>query len=83
MILAALKQLRPKQWAKNVFVLAALVFSKSFTDVDALLAVALAFCAFSLVSSAGYVLNDWLDAEADRKHPEKTHRPIASGMPGS
>lgn len=83
MIVAAIKQLRPKQWAKNVFVLAAIVFSSRYTDLDALTKVALAFGAFSLVSSAGYVLNDWLDAEADRLHPKKKHRPIASGaLPG-
>ncbi len=83
MILAAIKQLRPKQWAKNVFVLAAIVFSSRYTELQSLLSVGLAFAAFSLVSSAGYVLNDWLDAEADRSHPKKKHRPIASGaLPG-
>ncbi len=77
--IAAIRQLRPKQWAKNVFVLAALIFSRSYTDTNALLLVAAAFAGFSLVASAGYVLNDWLDAEADRQHPKKKHRPIASG----
>src|SRR5690606_20331297 len=76
---AAVKQLRPKQWAKNVFLLAALLFSRRFFDPDALLHVAMGVAAFCLVSSSGYVLNDLLDREADRLHPKKRHRPIASG----
>lgn len=76
---AAIKQLRPKQWAKNVFLLAALLFSRSFFDPQALLHVAMGVAAFCLVSSSGYVLNDLLDREADRLHPKKRFRPIASG----
>jgi len=79
---AAVKQLRPKQWAKNVFLLAGLLFSRSFLGpgaVHAILATAAGIVAFSLVSSAGYVLNDLLDREADAHHPTKRHRPIASG----
>lgn len=77
---AALKALRPKQWAKNVLILAPLVFSSVYLDnpwkaVEALLAVA----SFSLLASSGYLLNDYLDREADRKHPKKKKRPIASG----
>ncbi len=79
LVLAALRQLRPKQWAKNVFVFAALVFSGRFLDVPSVGLALLAFASFSMVASAGYILNDWLDREADRKHPKKKFRPIASG----
>jgi 4-hydroxybenzoate polyprenyltransferase len=78
-LLAAVRQLRPKQWTKNAFLLPALVFSGHFTDPRALGLSAMAFAAFCLLSSTGYVLNDLLDREADRKHPKKRHRPIASG----
>lgn len=76
---AALSQLRPKQWTKNVFVLPAVVFSQRFLDPDAVARVGAAFFAFSMLASTGYILNDYLDREADRKHPTKRHRPIASG----
>lgn len=82
MIGAAIRQLRPKQWAKNVFLFAALLFSRSFVGEGAWVAIGsalLGFAAFSLVASAGYILNDLLDREADRRHPKKKHRPIASG----
>lgn len=79
LIVAALRQLRPKQWAKNVFLFAAIVFSRSFLDPVAIVHVLMGFAAFCLVSSTGYVLNDLLDREADRVHPKKRHRPIASG----
>lgn len=71
--------LRPKQWTKNAFVLAALIFDgKVFSRVyltRALLGVLL-FCA---ISGAIYTLNDLLDKDKDRQHPTKRHRPIASG----
>jgi 4-hydroxybenzoate polyprenyltransferase len=79
LVLAAIKALRPKQWAKNVLLLAAIIFSMQFTSVDAWVHTAIGVAAFSLVSSAGYILNDARDREADRLHPRKKHRPIASG----
>jgi 4-hydroxybenzoate polyprenyltransferase len=79
MLVAAVKQLRPKQWAKNVFVFPALVFSAEFLNPASVVRAGQAFAAFSMLASAGYVLNDWLDREADRKHPKKRFRPIASG----
>jgi 4-hydroxybenzoate polyprenyltransferase len=78
-MVAAVKQLRPKQWAKNVFLFPALIFSGQFLDLDAISLALVGFAAFCLLSSSGYVLNDWLDREADRKHPTKQRRPIASG----
>ncbi len=77
--IAALKQLRPKQWAKNVFLFAAIIFSRKFLEIDAVLDVLTGFFSFSMLASSGYVLNDYLDREADRKHPKKKYRPIASG----
>jgi decaprenyl-phosphate phosphoribosyltransferase len=70
---------RPRQWVKNLFVAAPLVFSKNLTDgreVALALAAALLFC---LLSSAVYIWNDVIDVERDRAHPKKRHRPIASG----
>lgn len=79
MIFAAFQLMRPKQWTKNLLVGAALVFSGRFLDPTDVGRVALAVAAFCLLSSSGYILNDWLDRDADRNHPKKKHRPIASG----
>lgn len=78
-VVALVRAMRPKQWIKNVFVLAALVFAAKFGDPQALLKTALAFVAFCFLSSSVYLLNDVLDIEADRLHPHKANRPIASG----
>ncbi len=80
---AFLRALRPHQWTKNVFVLAALAFAagekgEAFST-EAAVATLLAFLAFCLTSSAVYLLNDLVDVEKDRLHPKKKHRPIASG----
>lgn len=81
---AALKQLRPTQWTKNGLLFAALVFSGEFEALQGWLLAGAGFVAFCLVSSSGYIFNDYLDREADRRHPRKRHRPIASGaLPGS
>jgi 4-hydroxybenzoate polyprenyltransferase len=71
--------LRPQQWVKNVLVFAALIFARRLFDPHALLLASLAFGAFCLASSSVYVVNDLIDAERDRQHPEKRKRPIASG----
>lgn len=70
---------RPKHWAKNVFVLAPLLFSKSFFSSAHIAAAALAVGCFCLWSSSVYLFNDLIDAEADRRHPRKRERPIAAG----
>jgi decaprenyl-phosphate phosphoribosyltransferase len=70
---------RPRQWAKNVFVLAPLVFSESIGKPAALGSALIAFGCFCFWSSSVYCLNDVLDAEADRRHPRKVNRPIPSG----
>jgi 4-hydroxybenzoate polyprenyltransferase len=72
--------MRPKQWVKNGFVLAPLVFAGQFLNVDAVTDVLIAAILFCLASSATYIINDIQDVERDRKHPKKSlSRPIASG----
>lgn len=78
-LLAAVEQLRPKQWAKNGLLFAALLFSGQFTDLGMVVRAGLGFVAYCMIASAGYVLNDYLDRESDRAHPKKCHRPQASG----
>jgi 4-hydroxybenzoate polyprenyltransferase len=79
MLKALLKTMRPRQWTKNVFVFAALVFDgKLFYPVDFLRTLA-GFGLFCIISSTVYIFNDLMDAEADRQHPVKRNRPIASG----
>lgn len=72
--------MRPKQWAKNSFIFAALIFDRKLTNVPALSTILAGFVVFSLVASIVYITNDISDLEADRKHPLKKHRPIASGI---
>jgi 4-hydroxybenzoate polyprenyltransferase len=72
--------LRPRQWVKNVFVLAPLVFAQELSNAAAVETSVVAFVLFCMLSSSVYVLNDLVDAESDRQHPEKRHRPIASGQ---
>lgn len=78
-MLALWKTLRPHQWVKNVFVAAALVFSRHLTDGAYLARTAIALLAFCLLSGAVYAFNDVRDVDADRAHPTKRNRPIASG----
>lgn len=77
--LGLLRTIRPHQWVKNVFVLAPVVFAKEFFDPQVLVHATLAFLAFCLVAGAVYTINDLADVEADRLHPVKRYRPIASG----
>jgi len=79
MLKALLKTMRPKQWAKNVFLLAAVVFDRKLTNVDAMLHTIVGVITFSLVASVVYIINDIADVEADRQHPTKRNRPIAAG----
>jgi 4-hydroxybenzoate polyprenyltransferase len=76
---ALLRALRPRQWAKNVFVFAALVFAGRLSDHRAVGQVLGAFAVFCALSSAVYLLNDVRDVEADRAHPVKKRRAIAAG----
>ena len=81
MLKALIKTMRPRQWAKNLVVFAALVFDRQlrFDNLPAVLRTAVGFIIFCLLSGVVYIINDILDAEADRQHPDKRNRPIASG----
>lgn len=79
MFKALIQTLRPRQWLKNLVIFAGIVFDGQLGNWSALLRVLLAFFLFCLVSGITYTINDLIDIEADRAHPKKQHRPIASG----
>jgi decaprenyl-phosphate phosphoribosyltransferase len=76
---AYLKLLRPKDWAKNMFLFIPLFFGGEISDVGKLLRVFYGFIAFCCIASSIYIINDYRDREEDRKHPVKCKRPLASG----
>lgn len=76
---AILQLMRVHQWVKNLFVFLPIFFAAKILDVDLLGKSIIGFIAFSLVASSVYILNDYMDIEADRLHPEKKKRPLASG----
>ncbi|MEM1347303.1 MAG: decaprenyl-phosphate phosphoribosyltransferase [Myxococcota bacterium] len=80
LVLGLIQTLRPKQWVKNLFVLAPLFFSKQFLVPSQLALGLLAALVFSLTSGTIYVFNDICDLDKDRLHPVKRHRPIPSGQ---
>ncbi|NFD90405.1 decaprenyl-phosphate phosphoribosyltransferase [Clostridium botulinum] len=71
--------MRPKQWIKNFFVFAAIIFSGNLTNESILKNNIITFILFCLTSSTIYILNDIVDLEKDKKHPEKKNRPLPSG----
>jgi 4-hydroxybenzoate polyprenyltransferase len=75
-----LLSLRPEQWTKNLFVFAGLIFGGRLLQWDAVLVATAAFAIFCVLSGAVYLLNDIADRDADRRHPLKESRPIASGQ---
>lgn len=75
-----LTAMRPHQWVKNLFIFAPLLFGKKLADPIAIGYSVLAFIVFCCLSSGLYIFNDWIDAEEDKAHPEKCHRPISSGL---
>ena len=79
MIAPLLRSTRPRQWVKNLFVLAALVFSGHLLDAGFALTALAAAAAFLLSSASMYLINDVADARRDRLHPRKARRPVASG----
>jgi decaprenyl-phosphate phosphoribosyltransferase len=80
-VLAGLvRTMRPRQWVKNVLVLAAPFAGGTIFQLPVLAAVGIAFVAFSLAASGVYLVNDVQDVEADRAHPTKRNRPIAAGV---
>ncbi len=75
-----LAALRPRQWIKNLLVFAGIIFAGELRDPHRLLEASAAFVVYCAASSAAYLLNDVRDAEHDRLHPIKRHRPVASGL---
>jgi 4-hydroxybenzoate polyprenyltransferase len=80
MLLSLLRSMRPRQWAKNVFLFAALVFDQKLLQPTPFLHTLAGFLVFCLASSVVYLVNDVADVESDRQHPIKRSRPIASGI---
>jgi decaprenyl-phosphate phosphoribosyltransferase len=80
MLIGLVRTMRPRQWVKNILVLAAPFAGGFLFQLHALTAVAIAFVAFSLAASGIYLVNDVQDVEADRAHPVKRNRPIAAGL---
>ncbi len=78
-VTGCVKSVRPHQWVKNLFVLAPIVFAKDIFHRDLLVRAFGGFGVFCLLASAIYTINDLVDVEADRAHPIKRFRPIASG----
>jgi 4-hydroxybenzoate polyprenyltransferase len=74
-----IKLLRVKQWIKNIFVLPGIIFAGLVTQLSAWVLIGFAVLAFCLASSAIYIFNDIMDRKEDSMHPDKKHRPIASG----
>lgn len=74
-----LKQLRVHQWLKNILIFIPLFLAHHAGDTNALVKTVIAFIAFSLIASATYIINDFADLEADRRHKTKRFRPLASG----
>jgi len=79
MLVALLKNMRPKQWAKNALLFAGLIFDRQLTNLPALQRTLVGFALFCLLSSGIYLINDLIDLRADRQHPKKKQRPLASG----
>lgn len=78
-VVAAVRALRPKQWAKNGAMLAPLLFAKSVFAQGLAARAFIAIGAFSALASGVYIVNDWVDRDKDKLHPEKRKRPIAAG----
>jgi 4-hydroxybenzoate polyprenyltransferase len=78
---ALLKTMRPRQWVKNGFIFAALIFDRKLTpdNLPAITQTLVGFALFCLISSTVYIINDLADLDADRQHPTKRNRPLAAG----
>ncbi|MBO4661017.1 MAG: decaprenyl-phosphate phosphoribosyltransferase [Prevotella sp.] len=80
MLTGLIKLIRPKQWVKNTFVLIPLFFGGELLNLHAVTTALLTFVSFCFAASSIYCLNDVVDVEADRRHPVKCNRPVASGV---
>lgn len=74
-----LRLIRIKQWLKNLFVFLPIFFAGKILDLHLLLNSIVAFFSFSFIASSIYIINDYIDIEKDRMHPEKKNRPLAAG----
>jgi 4-hydroxybenzoate polyprenyltransferase len=81
-IIGLVKTMRPRQWFKNVFVFAPLVFDEKLFQLNYLVPTVVGFVLLCLTSGTVYIINDLADIEKDRNHPRKRHRPLASGELG-
>ncbi len=79
MVFEFFKEIRPGQWIKNLFVIAALIFARRFVYLDDVLKTIFALLSFIAASSFIYIINDIVDLKNDRSHPVKSKRPLASG----
>lgn len=77
-----IRLIRPEQWLKNLFVLTPLFFSGQMADTPYFMEAMVSMAVFCLAASGIYCLNDVMDADSDRRHPQKCHRPVASGKIG-
>jgi 4-hydroxybenzoate polyprenyltransferase len=80
-LMSIIRSMRPRQWPKNIVIFAALVFDRQLgpAHLEATLRTFAGFIIFCLLSGLVYIINDLTDLEADRKHPEKSKRPLAAG----
>lgn len=78
MLVGIVVSMRPRQWVKNLVLFAALIFAKKLTDLHLLGRAASAFVLFCAISGAVYIVNDLFDADRDRRHPQKSKRPLAA-----
>lgn len=83
MIIGLIKTMRPKQWIKNIFVFAPLVFDKKLIELHYLGRTIAGFLVLCAISGTVYIINDVADADKDRQHPKKRKRPVASGQLGT
>ncbi|MEE9508120.1 MAG: decaprenyl-phosphate phosphoribosyltransferase [Anaerolineales bacterium] len=79
MLISILKTMRPKQWTKNVFVFAGLVFDGQLLQVGPFIQTLIGFILLCFASGTVYIINDIADIEQDKQHPKKRQRPLASG----
>ncbi|MEQ1526783.1 MAG: decaprenyl-phosphate phosphoribosyltransferase [Gallionella sp.] len=79
-MLDLLRLMRPYQWVKNAFVFTGLLFGHAWNDANLVVGAVTTFAAFCLLSSAIYTINDIVDAEQDKQHPQKRNRPLAAGL---
>ncbi len=83
LIRETIRLLRPYQWIKNSFVFTGYLFAKGWNSYELTLSLIMAVCAFSLVASGVYIINDLRDRERDKEHPKKRMRPNPAGTNSS